>query len=472
MPGTREVAESPSCTRRAALGGLAALVAGSLREARAFEAGAALNIATFSADVTIPKGHPCMGGGIAPARAVLDPLLARGVVLFGREPPVVVAAVDWCEIRNEAYDRWRSALAEAAGTVPSRVLVSSVHQHDAPVADLEAERLLRECQAQGSICDPDFHERAVRRTADALREGLTHARPFTHVGVGSARVEKVGSNRRYLNPDGSPNFGRTSASRDAYAREQPEGTIDPLLRALSFWDGETPIAALNVYSTHPMSRYGQGLVSADFVGDARRQRQEETPTVFQIYFSGCSGNVTAGKYNDGAPPNRAVLAGRLHDAMTRAWKATERHPVDTIGFRTVPLRLEPRDGPGFTVDDLTRRLKTDPKPFNQCLAAMGLSWRKRADAGHVIELPRLDLGPALVVLFPGESYVEYQRLAQSLRPDRFVVALGYGESATGYVPTERAVNENDSNLHDWCWVAPGAETALTRALKTLLDRPE
>ena len=84
----------------------------------------------------------------------------------------------------------------------------------------------------------------------------------------------------------------------------------------------------------------------------------------------------------------------------------------------------------------------------------------------------MTLGPALVVLFPGESYVEYQRLAQSLRPDRFVVALGYGESATGYVPTARAVKEHDSNLQDWCWVAPGAETALTRALKTLLDRPE
>ena len=109
---------------------------------------------------------------IAPAREVLDPLQARGVVLLGGERPLVLVAVDWCEIRNEAYDRWRSALAEAAGTARERVLVSSVHQHDAPVADLEAERLLRSRNAAGSVCDPEFHDQAVRRVAASLRAAL------------------------------------------------------------------------------------------------------------------------------------------------------------------------------------------------------------------------------------------------------------------------------------------------------------
>src|SRR5690606_4823642 len=120
-------------------------------------------LARFSADVTIPPGHPCMGGGVEPAREVLDPLLARGVVLLGGDRPVVIASVDWCEIRNDAYDAWRTALAEAAGTSRDRVLLSSIHQHDAPVADLGAERLLRARGAAGSVCDPAFHEQAVRR---------------------------------------------------------------------------------------------------------------------------------------------------------------------------------------------------------------------------------------------------------------------------------------------------------------------
>ena len=82
----------------------------------------------------------------------------------------------------------------------------------------------------------------------------------------------------------------------------------------------------------------------------------------------------------------------------------------------------------------------------------------------------LDLGAAHWVLMPGESYVEYQLLAQKLRPDSFVVVPGYGECATGYVPTEKAFEERDTNLNDWCWVAPGAEKALTGALEVALKK--
>src|SRR5262245_8234708 len=192
-------------------------------------------VAIFSADVTPPLGHALMGGGIAPAKQIDDPLFAHGFVLLGAGKPVVVAAVDWCEIRNDAYDRWREALAEAAGTSADRVLVTALHQHDAPIADLEAQRLLDKAGAKGSICDLKFHEQAVKRVAAALREGRKKPRRVTHVGTGQAKVEQVASNRRYLLPDGKPAFNRTSATRDAKIRAQPEGTIDPWLKTLSFW---------------------------------------------------------------------------------------------------------------------------------------------------------------------------------------------------------------------------------------------
>ena len=67
-------------------------------------------------------------------------------------------------------------LAEAAGTSIERVLVTSVHQHDAPLADLTAERLLAEAKVDGHIIDPEFHERTVQRVAAALRDGLQDAR--------------------------------------------------------------------------------------------------------------------------------------------------------------------------------------------------------------------------------------------------------------------------------------------------------
>jgi hypothetical protein len=432
----------------------------------------AWSLAIFQADVTPPIGHPCMGGGIRPVTKIDDPLFANGFVLIGEGKPVVVVAVDWCEIRNDAYERWREVLAEAAGTDRDRVLVSTLHQHDAPIADLQAQRLLEAAKAKGSICDLAFHEKTVQRVAQALRESLKSPQRVTHVGVGEAKVDKVASNRRYRGADGTPRFDRMSASRSEAIRAAEEGTIDPWLKTLSFWDGDRAVLALSAYATHPMSYYGQGAVSADFVGMARKRRQADTPKVAQLYLSGCSGNVTAGKYNDGSPDNRAILADRVYQAMNSAWVNTKKAPLENVAFRSTALRLEPREGPGFTVNDLKAGVAKDQKPFNQCLAALGLSWRLRADAGATINVPALHLGPAILVLMPAEAYVEYQLLAQKTRPDAFVVVIGYGECAPGYIPTEQHIRENDGNLSDWNWVAPGAEPRIAEALKRVMAKTQ
>ncbi len=426
-------------------------------------------VASFSLDVTVPLGHPCMGGGIAPARKILDPLFANGIVLMGPEKPVVLISVDWCEIRNDAYDRWREVIANAARTDPVRVLVSATHVHDAPVADLEAQRILDRRQSAGKICDLVFHEETVQKAALAVKLAMRRAQIVTHLGVGKARVEKVASNRRYTLPDGRVSFDRTSSTRNPLAQGGEEGVVDPWLKTLSFWNGLKPVAALSCYATHPMSYYGQGGVSSDFIGLARWTRQQEDRGMAQVYFSGCSGNVTAGKYNDGDPANRAVLAGRLYQGLAEAWQATRREELKHVKFASVPVHFEPRSDAGFSPSESEEILKTSTSPFKQNLAAMNLSWLKRVGAGRAIDVPMLDFGIAQFVLLPAEAYVEYQLYAQALRPSSLVLVAGYGESAPGYIPTDRAWEERDSNLHDWCWVAPGAEKVLKTALNRLLN---
>jgi hypothetical protein len=427
-----------------------------------------LRLANFSADVTVPLGHGMMGGSWL-SKSIADPLEANGFVLLGGDAPVVFVSVDWCEIRNEAYERWQTVLAKAADTTPDHVLVTAVHQHDAPVADLEAERLLRSRKLAGTVCDPEFHERAVQSVAKALHEALPSARPCTHLGTGQAKVEQVASNRRYTTPEGRVCFDRTSSTRKPAAIAADEGLIDPWLKTLSFWDGDTPLAAVSFYAVHPMSYYGAGEVSADFPGLARRRRQAETPGVRQIYCSACSGNLTAGKYNNGAHENRPVLAGRLEAAMSAAWRDTQRQPITRFDFRVTLLRLEARHDAGFSVTELEAGLAPATKPFGQCLAALGLSWRKRVDAGRPIQIPALDFGNAQLLLLPGEAYVEFQLAAQRARPESFVCVAGYGDGATGYIPTEKHFAEKDSNLADWCWVAPGSEARLLEAIRTVLN---
>lgn len=162
------------------------------------------SLATFSADVTPPLGHPLLGAVSVtpPASDIDDRLWAKGIVILGSEAPIVVVSIDWCEIRNDAYRRWQEALAEAVSTDPSRVLVTSIHQHDAPLADLEAERILEPHRGRSSFIDLAYHERVVVATAEAARAAVSDARPITHIGTGEALIAEVASNRRYTTPDG------------------------------------------------------------------------------------------------------------------------------------------------------------------------------------------------------------------------------------------------------------------------------
>ena len=205
-----------------------------------------------------------------------------------------------------------------------------------------------------------------------------------------------------------------------------------------------------------------------FPGLARARMQAAHPDVLQIYASGCSGNVTAGKWNDGDPARKETLAGRLHDAMQRAWAATVRQPLQRMEFRLAQAALGARNTPGHTETILRGQLARGERPFDRAEAAMGLAWYARVRNGHRIQVPCLDLGAAQILLLPAETYVEFQLHAQALRPASFVFVLGYGECGPGYIPVERAWREKDSNLQGWTWVPPGSEPVLKSAIRAVL----
>jgi hypothetical protein len=431
-------------------------------------------LATFSSDATPPIGHMLLTGHCKNVESIEGPLEVRGFVLLPpNEKPVVFCSVDWADIRNDAYIRWCNVLAEAAGTDPSRIMLCEVHQHDTPLADLEAQHILERFNSPYRMLDLDWHERVVQSAAAAIRKSLANTQTITHIGFGKGEVKKIASNRRYIMPDGTPSYNRMSSCKDSIAQNAPEGDIDPFLRTLSFWNGDKAVCALSIYSTHPMSYYATGMANPDFPGLARTRRQTDDNGIFQIYASGAAGNITAGKYNDGSHENRPVLADRLYQGMVEAWKNTIKQPLTSATFRAATVLLGPRQDKSFTREDLEKTLSTEGDAIKHTAAALGLSWLERVekDGGSAItEFPLLDLnnGQVNLLILPAEIYIEYQLYAQTVNPTSFVMTAGFGESAAGYIPIERAWSEGDHNLDSWCWVAPGMEERIKKALYGLL----
>jgi hypothetical protein len=431
----------------------------------AFKKAPGLRVATFAAEVTPPLGTPLCVGLVMPGSSVSDPLEARGVVLLPEgQQPIVLCAVDWLGIGNSSHDRWRAALALAAGTIPSRVAVQTVHQHDAPGDDSSAEELLRMRDLPGVLQSEPFAQAALAQVVAAIRKAKSTK--VTHVGTGGAQVQNIASNRRIVSPAGKFLFQRFTACKDNPLCDAPVGVIDPQLESVSFWNKEQRVATLSYYATHPMSHYGKGVISADFVGMARRA---QTGT-FAIHFTGAAGNIGAGKYNDGTPENRARLAQRLGDAMSQARSAETKFPVEMLRWKVVSPSLPLRTAPEFSEERILADME-NPKliPRERANAGRYLAWHRMVKAGRRTDLSTLRIGPVNLLHMPGELFIEYQLAARKMRPAGEQVALAaYGDYGPMYIGTRKAYDEGGYETGIVSRVGPQVEDVLMGSLRELL----
>ena len=429
-----------------------------------------VRVGAFEVDASPPLGSPL---AYDPTKGVETPLSCRGIVILSGEKPIVICALDWIGLANGGQALFREKLAAAAGTVPERVAVHTLHQHDAPRCDFAADALLHQQYGiSGAGFDPAFCRDVVERAAAAVKTAVEKASPVTHLGLGSGEVQKVASNRRILGPDGKVQHVRWTATTDPKVRAFPVGTIDPQLKLISFWNDDKPIAALSFYATHPQSYYRTGLANTDFPGLARNARQSETG-VPHVHLNGAGGNIGAGKWNDGAKENRQVLADRVAAGMKLAWDNTKKQPLkaDGVGWQVAPVVLPL--APYLEEADLVAKVEdSSATPADRYSAAQDLIWVRRCQRDESIDIACLSLNDARVLFMPGELFVEYQLAAQQARPDLFVAMAAYGEYAPGYIGTEIAYEQGGYETEPRSSnTAPQVETVLMGAVRQLLHAP-
>lgn len=429
-----------------------------------------VKLATFDVDATPPLGSAM---AYDPVKRVDElTLRCRGIVLLGAEQPIVLCAVDWIGIANEGHDVFRAELASAAGTVPNRVAVHTVHQHDAPGCDFTAEKIVKELGVQGySRFKSDFPRTVIARAAAAIRAALPSAQPVTHFGYGEAVVKEVASNRRVeRTAQGKVGRMRGSSCRIEELRTLPEGVIDPVVSLLSFWNGDKPLAVLSAYACHPQSYYRQGIPSPDFPGIARFIRAQDVNAALHVHFNGAGGNVAAGKYNDAAQEKRMILAMRLATGMREAYANTKKVRLSDadVGWRCTPVSLP--IAAHLNEEDLVAKIKTTAAKGHIAYADQ-LAWLRWNKAGRQIDVTCLRVGDTRMLHLPGELFVEYQLAAKRMRPDLHVMMAAYGQYGPGYIGTAAGYAEGGYETGpNASSVAPEVEGVLMQTMKKLLDQ--
>ena len=396
-----------------------------------------LHLATFRFDVTPPRGGSLCGGWIKPVEVVDDPLEAIGFVLLGAGDPIVICAVDWTGLCNSTHVTWRHKLAEAAGTSPERVAVQCVHQHNAPFACLDANNLVAAQRDLPPIFELDFHRRIIDVAQRAVADAVAKTERLTHVAHGQARVDRVASNRRILGDDGKVKHWRGSSSRDPLHKELPEGLIDPWLKTVAFYCGERKLAACHYYATHPMSFYGDGRVTSDFVGLAQKRRQKDEPDCTHVYFTGAAGNIAAGKYNDGSPQARVELTDRVYAGIVASEAELKPEPIASVAWRT--HEILPEANPVFVAGKLDDQIKAKGAAVvDRNRPAYTRAFLERLSQTTPIVLSTLHVNQISLLHLPAESFIEYQLAAQQQSPERFVATAAYGDGGPWYIPTAEA----------------------------------
>jgi hypothetical protein len=238
-----------------------------------------------------------------------------------------------------------------------------------------------------------------------------------------------------------------------------------MVSLISFWNNDKPLAVLSYYASHPQSYYRTGISNPDFPGIARFMRQLAVPEALHIHFNGAGGNLTAGKYNDGAKENRLILAERLADGMKRAWDNTKRVPVSpaSVKWSVEPIALKPAEG----IQNLEAAMKTQTSVFLSNNLSK-LVWLKRLEAGKKIDIALLSIGNTRILHLPGEPFVEYQLAAKAARPDLFLAVAGYGDYAVGYIGTAIAYSQGGYETGQASGVTAEAEGVLMKAINKLL----
>ena len=419
-----------------------------------------LKIVTFKVDVTPPIGDPL---AYVPNDKVDTPIYVSGVVLDDGKTRAVWVSCDYIYICGESYVTWTEMIAKQAGTTRNNVFLHSVHQHDsirwAPEYNPKGEEKVL-------VVSPEYCAQSLKDVLEGIAKAV--AGPWQSVGrllTSETRVGGLAANRRLVNEAGK--FARTRYS----GKNPPElqawavGKIDPMLRTVCFENTEGKyIVALHFYAAHPMAAYMRKMVSTDVPGRALRHVQENNDSVaLNIYFTGCGGDITFGKYNlTGDADAIEQLGKRLGEGMLRNLQRLEEQPLGPIEVKRVmfevPFNPSLKPASAYTGEHAQER-----RYFMETIDRWRQSSVARMSLGSRVHFLSFELS---------EVFVDYQLYAQSLIPEHFLATAAYGNGVYWYIPTKAAFEEEGGyeTGDNACVVTPAIDEVLRDALRQCLPR--
>ncbi len=404
-----------------------------------------LKVAPFIVDVTPPIGYQL---AYVINKKIDSRIYVRGIVIDDGMTRAVLASADYIGLVGYAYRRWKRMLARASGAPESQVLLHGVHQHDSlsptpPEIDQMVKKLGFPVDATSS-----YWKEVTARLGEAVTKAVRSGRRgswqnITRLATAERRLSGLASNRRLLNKEGKVWAMRFSMCSNPKLQREPVGRIDPILRTIAFLGtGSRVISTLHFYATHPQVAYHRDMVGSDVPGLALKHLDKAVKGKgLHIYFTGCGGDITFGKYAYSVKKKSlAVLGKKLGQGLAANVKNLQEQPLGKLSFSHTRVKLPLKPLP--TLKKLQQELKKASDPREARDKAQRLIFAKNRKKWGQPRISLMSIGPNVhMVSLPSECVVEYQLYAQDLVPDQFLACAAYGEYGFGYMPTAKMYKE-------------------------------
>lgn len=338
------------------------------------------------------------------ATAVHDELQAKALVFDDGNTKAAILVCDLICIPAEIVAEVREAVERDTDIPGANVVVCATHTHTGPRT-----RTSRIQEEDGPTREwlKSFPDRA----AQAVVEAAANMEPCQVAG-GIAYEDRIAFNRRYRMEDGTV---QSNPGQQNPGIIEPAGPIDPEVGVLSFSRTGGTLKALFVHYSCHLDNVGGTELSADYPGHLAVRLRERLPDEpFVLYAQGACGDIN--HINVRSPYRR-------HGHEHSRWM-------------------------GETLAGAVCQALTDMKPLSAANVAVAtevidLPIREGAEATITqAEIQAIRVGDVGLVGIPAEYFVELQLdiKARSPFPRTFVAELANGW--VGYVPTQRAFEEN------------------------------
>ncbi|MFC7621098.1 hypothetical protein [Microlunatus sp. GCM10028923] len=431
-----------------------------------------LRVGAAETDLTPPLGTELAGlFETRPATGVESPLLAKAIAVQADGAPAVLITCDLIYLPAALTDAAKSIIADRAGVPADRIVISSTHTHTGPAT-------IPTGTGTGAAVDPHYLAELPGRIAESAILACARLRPAT-VAIGTATVDGICFNRRYLTDDG---FAITHWG-DRPGEPRPAGPTDPTVTALLAEDTDgRPIALWANLSLHYVGIDDQTMISSDYYGRfAASVRAQLGADVIAVLCNGASGDINNVDPRRRVPitgTRRAILVARaVAGAAVAATALVERSASVTVDARNLPFtahRYPVTEDDRELADKIIAALRQAqgtgvpeawfsyaagnpvPAPLAERFAR-NLLELDALPAERPIAIGLITIGDLGLVALPGEVFVEHGLRLKERSPHRVTAIIGLANDHLGYLPTRRAFAEG--GYETWrsptSWTRPG-----------------